>query len=212
MCGVCLQLPCGGPTLSSAVFEGSFTRSHRNWLLTAPLFASNPPTASLVPHGPPPHLFSRGWRHLFYRGWRHLFYREQDTWGYKSAETAGVLPSRWVHFPEFGNQLKDSLQFDCDVGVLVAHCPVSLSLIRFCSGMEAGKILSHSASVTRPRPTTTPGTKMTCPALPSTTSVVQATAMRTHVAPHTIRRPLRVPPPYAYLDPLLLLSALPRAS
>ena len=39
----------------------------------------------------------------------------------------------------------------------------------------------------------------------------QATAMRTHVAPHTIRR-LRVsPPPHTY-DPLLLLSAPPRAS
>ena len=39
----------------------------------------------------------------------------------------------------------------------------------------------------------------------------QATAMRTHVAPHTIRRLRDPPPPHAY-DPLLLLSAPARAS
>ena len=39
----------------------------------------------------------------------------------------------------------------------------------------------------------------------------QATAMRTHVAPHTIRRLRAPPPPHAY-DPLLLLSAPARAS
>jgi len=39
----------------------------------------------------------------------------------------------------------------------------------------------------------------------------QATAMRTHVAPHTIR-PLRAPPPPHAYDPLLLLSAPARAS
>ena len=39
----------------------------------------------------------------------------------------------------------------------------------------------------------------------------QATAMRTHVAPHTIRHPRAPPPPHAY-DPLLLLPAPARAS
>ena len=37
-------------------------------------------------------------------------------------------------------------------------------------------------------------------------------AMRTHVAPHTVRRPLRAPPAHAYLDPLLLRFPSLRAS
>ena len=119
--GACLQLPYGGPTLYSGsdssrtapvTWRNPFPRRLDNWPLTVSPFASNP-----GPLGSGAHL-------------QHLFFPEKATW----APDLRACPSQWNPFPKLGYQIKDSLNFDCDAGVIARRFCISFA----CSGKTSG--------------------------------------------------------------------------